>query len=180
MFTWLCTQWFKRTGWTIPNPFPENTPKCIVVVAPHTSNVDFFVGVAVRNILKRDIRFLAKKELFWGPFKQFFRNLGGYPVHRGKHTRIVDFVKDLFEKHREFALTITPEGTRSKVDEWKSGFYHMARAANVPIVTCAFDYSTKRVVLGQPYYLTGTLKEEIESLRTYFSQFKGRHVHNSD
>ena len=105
-------------GWEIVGELPKER-KYIIVVAPHTSNWDFLIGVMIRSF---DPKFVGKKELFIWPFGHFFRWMGGYPVDRSKHTNFVDSVIALFNEKEDFIITLTPEGTRSYSPDWKSGF----------------------------------------------------------
>ncbi|MFT5595962.1 MAG: 1-acyl-sn-glycerol-3-phosphate acyltransferase, partial [Flammeovirgaceae bacterium] len=92
LFTQLCVLWFKLSGWGFKGEIPVNRKQYVLVVAPHTSNIDFFVGVAARRLLMIDVKYLAKKELFKFPFRGLFLGLGGYPVDRSKNTSLVDQV----------------------------------------------------------------------------------------
>lgn len=154
---------------------PSNCLKAIMVVAPHTSNIDFFIGVATRDILKIDIKYIAKKELFVWPFKGFFTRLGGYPVDRSKKGNTVDFVSGLFANSSSFYIAVTPEGTRSKVDKWKTGFYRIAEKASVPIVMVSFNYELKKVTLNPPFWVTGNMESDIEKMKNSFKSIRGRH-----
>ncbi|MEM9052943.1 MAG: 1-acyl-sn-glycerol-3-phosphate acyltransferase, partial [Bacteroidota bacterium] len=113
MFTQLCVLWFKLSGWGFKGTIPTDQKQYILVVAPHTSNIDFFVGVAARRILQIDVKYLAKKELFKFPLKTLFLRLGGYPVDRSKKNSLVDQVVGFFQNDPKFALCVTPEGTRN-------------------------------------------------------------------
>ena len=146
-----------------------------MIVAPHTSNWDFPLGVAARGILKLDIKFLGKKELFKFPFGGYFRWMGGYPVDRSKSTSLVDFVSDAFEKNEHLLLAIAPEGTRSHVPKWKTGFYYMALKAGVPIVMTGFDYRNKEVNLQPPFYPTGSIDKDLKVLHDYYDTIEGKH-----
>lgn len=160
---------WKVTGWK------PNLEKFIMIVGPHTSNWDFPLGVATRGILKLDIKFLAKKELFKFPFGAYFRWMGGHPVDRSKSTSLVDYVADVFNRNEKFFLAIAPEGTRSYVPKWKTGFYYMALKAKIPIVMVGFNYGHKEVNLQPPFYPTGSLEKDLEIMQTYFRGIEGRH-----
>lgn len=168
--------WFflKVLGWTIEGELPAER-KYIIVVAPHTSNFDFFLGVFTRRIKGFDPKYVAKKELFLFPFGYFFKWMGGYPVDRKKNSNFVDSVVELYNSKEDFIITLTPEGTRSYNENWKSGFYYIAKKANVPVMKCGFDYGHKRVVLNPVEYVGGDVAECISEYKKYFSQFKGKH-----
>src|SRR5688572_15279889 len=112
-------------GWKTDLAFPyHHLKKYIVLVGPHTSNWDFLIGLAYRSVLGMDkVRFLGKKELFRPPFGFLFYGLGGTPVDRSKSSNMVDEVADLFNKHEWFAIALSPEGTRTRVDRLRTGFY---------------------------------------------------------
>lgn len=179
LFTWLCVRWFRWTNWHIPKKFPDHLRNYVLVVAPHTSNVDFFVGVAARKILGLKVKYLAKKELFRFPVKNLLLNLGGFPVDRSKNTSLVEFVTRKFSEDPDFAMTVTPEGTRRKVREWKTGFYHMALAAEVPVIPVGFDYQKKWVVISEPFYLTGDKEKDIEAMQRFCKTIIPRHPRKS-
>jgi 1-acyl-sn-glycerol-3-phosphate acyltransferase len=167
---------FRLAGWQIKGSIDPGLTRYVMIVAPHTSNWDFFVGLAARSILGIDTRYVAKKELFRFPFGWLFRKLGGYPVDRSKNTRFVDSVAAIFNQHDRFSICITPEGTRSYAPKWKTGFYHIALKAGVPIVMVSFDYPTKQVRVEPPFYPTGNMEEDLEYMRNYFRTATGKHA----
>ena len=166
---------FKIFGWKIQGAFPAGVKKYIAAVAPHTSNVDFLIGVAVRSICRmHNAKFLAKSSLFKPPFGWVFRLLGGYPVYRDKNTDMVSQAAAIFEANENFILAIAPEGTRSKVEKLKTGFYYIAKKANVPIVACGFDYEKKTVFIGDPFYPSDDVARDIETLTAFYRNIRGR------
>lgn len=164
----------KLLGWKIINHKPDDVKTYVVVVAPHTSNWDFPLGLLVRSALKEKISFVGKKSLFKPPLGFIFRALGGVPVDRSKNTNLVDAIVDLFEEREEFAICITPEGTRKKVEKLKSGYYYVAKGAKIPVILCKFDFEHRQVVLSEPHWVGDDKNEEIEYLRNYFSGVKGK------
>lgn len=175
MLTRICTWWFDKKGWKLENSIPRSLNKFMLPVAPHTSYMDFFVGVAVRKKLGIDIKFLAKSEIFRWPIGGFLKAMGGYPVNRSRNTRMVDVVTDLYASKERFAIAITPEGTRRKVDKWKTGFYRIAMAARVPIVLAGIDYAGRRVVFSDPMEVTGNMEADFEKYRQFFIKCQGYH-----
>lgn len=143
-------------------------------MAPHTSNWDFLIGLGARAVLDFNPRYVAKKELFVWPIGWLFRKLGGYPVERKENTNFVQSVVDIFNKETEFILTVTPEGTRSYNDQWKTGFYYIAQQANIPIVPVAFDYTTKKVIMHEAIWAKEPVETVIHELKTWFSQYTGK------
>lgn len=165
-------------GWKVKGDKPDLT-KYVIIVAPHTSNWDFFVGWGARNVIGFKPNFLAKNSLFNIPFVGWFlKFIGGVPVDRSKKTNLVDQVVQLYREKEEFIMTITPEGTRSYSPNWKTGFYRIAHQARVPIVKIGFDYRTKTVFIDKPFYPSGDMENEIEQIKNYFRQFKGRNPEN--
>ncbi len=162
-------------GWKLIGGKPD-LRKYIVIVAPHTSNYDFFVGIAARSLSGLKSYFLAKNSLFTIPLVGWvMKAIGGVPVDRSKNTKLVDQVVALYEKHEEFIITITPEGTRSYVPNWKTGFYRIAVQANIPIVMVGFDFERRIVEYREPFYPTGALEDDMEMILAYYRKFKGRH-----
>lgn len=166
---------FRLTGWSVEGSFSRELKKYIVAVAPHTSNWDFVIGVMARSIVRiQRAKFLGKSALFRPPYGWLFRWLGGYPVDRASSHDMVHQVVEIFNRHEEFILAIAPEGTRKKVPKLKTGFYHIARQARVPIIPCGFDFQRKKIVIGQPFYPSANADADMDLLRKFFSQIKGR------
>jgi 1-acyl-sn-glycerol-3-phosphate acyltransferase len=166
---------FRLMGWKIEGQLPHHIKKYIIVVASHTSNWDFPLGVFVRTIEGVKSRFVAKQELFVFPFGYFFRWMGGYAVNRKVHSNFIDAVVDVFSKEADFVIAITPEGTRGYSPKWKKGFYHIAQRAEVPVIAAALDYPNKRVVISEPFEMKLSADEEVEKLKVFFRQYKGRY-----
>ncbi len=166
-------------GWKFSNGIPPGLKKYVVAVAPHTSWKDFFLGIVIRSAMGRKIYYLAKKELFDSPVGFFFWWTGGRPVDRKNKTGLVDQVAKLFAGSPEFAIAVAPEGTRQKVQGFKTGFYYIARKAGVPIVACLFDYEHKEVRFLTPFYLTEDAEKDLDVLWSYFDEIKGAKIEGS-
>ncbi|MCB0791783.1 MAG: 1-acyl-sn-glycerol-3-phosphate acyltransferase [Flavobacteriales bacterium] len=176
MFRRFSIAMFRIMGWSVRSDMPPDLDKYIIVVAPHTSNLDFFIGLFARSIMRmNDVRYLAKKELFRWPLGSFFRALGGYPVDRSKKTNLVDQVAELFRTMPGFKIAITPEGTRTHVDRWRTGFYRIAQQADVPIVLAAMDYGRKEVAFSDVFPMTGDQDADIARMMAHFRGVRGRH-----
>jgi 1-acyl-sn-glycerol-3-phosphate acyltransferase len=137
----------RMLGWRFRGEFPD-LPKLVMIVVPHSSNWDVPIGLAAKFALRLDAHFIAKHSVFWWPLGAVLRALGGIPVNR---TDARDFVAESAEALRvspSLVLIITPEGTRAKVERWKSGFHRIARAAGVPILLTTFDYSRREIGFG--------------------------------
>lgn len=166
---------FRLFGWKIKGEIPRDLKQYVMIVAPHTSNWDFMIGLAARSILRIDTKYVGKKELFRFPFGWLFRKLGGYPVDRSRNTNFVDATAELFREHEEFSICITPEGTRSYAPKWKTGFYYIAAKAGIPILMVGFDYSTKSVIVGPHFKPGGDLEKDFEYIRSFYRGVKGKY-----
>ncbi len=155
-------------GWKIEGDVPQDIKKYIIVVAPHTSNWDFIIGVLVRGIMGFKSKYLGKKSLFKPPYGWLFRIMGGYPVDRSKKTNLVDQVVDIYDNHEEFVVAIAPEGTRKDVKEWKTGFYYIAHKAEIPIVPCVIDWKRKLVQFYSPFWPTGDIEKDMPLIREVY------------
>ncbi len=167
----------KLLGWRRDFHFPE-TAKYVMIVAPHTSNWDFIIGVLTKWAEGLQMRYLGKDSLFKSPLGWFFRKTGGMPVDRsGKH-RVVDQMVERFAAADALVLALSPEGTRSRTEYWKSGFYHIALAAQVPIALCFMDYSSKTVGLRTHFMPSGDVESDMALIREYYRPFKGKRPAN--
>jgi 1-acyl-sn-glycerol-3-phosphate acyltransferase len=137
----------QRGGWRFEGQMP-NLPKFVCIVAPHTSNWDFPIGLCAKWALGFDSHWWGKHTLFRPPVGWFMRANGGIPVERHAKNNVVDATIAAFNANARFALTLAPEGTRRKVREWRTGFWHVAKGAGVPICCVAFDWERRVVRLG--------------------------------
>jgi len=148
--------------------------KALVIVGPHSSNWDFINGLAVRSVEKlTHVKFLGKAELFRWPFGFVFRSLGGTPLHRGEGGQVESVVKMIREYPGDLLIAMAPEGTRKKVDQLKTGFYHIAKEAQIPLVLAAIDYRKREVVFGEVMYLTQNMEDDLHKITQWFAQFQG-------
>src|SRR5690554_3937241 len=165
---------YKIMGWRIDGAFDPKVKKAVIIVVPHTSWHDFYIGLFIRRITKVQINYIAKKELFKWPFGWYFKWTGGAALDRTPGQNKVEAIAEIFEKKDEFRLSLAPEGTRKKVQKWKTGFYYIAIAANVPIIPVAFDYSIKSVVIHDAFYPTGDIEKDTLKLRTLYKGVVGK------
>lgn len=165
-------------GWKLVGEFPKEVKKYVLIGVPHTSWYDFVLGMLVRSITKEKVNFIAKGSLFKPPFGFFFKALGGTPVNRSKSNNLVDAIVQIFDEKEEFKLALSPEGTRKKVEKWKTGFYYIAKGANVPIVMFTFDFGKKQVALSKPYYLTDDKDKDFAHFYDFYKDVKGKHPEN--
>lgn len=167
--------YLRRNKWKFEGDYPYHLPKLVVAVAPHTSAWDFILGLAVRSKLKiHYIKFLGKKELFKPPFGFIFRKLGGTPVDRFSKRNMVEQVVDRFIATDRFSIVLSPEGTRKKVDRLRSGFYHIAVGAGVPILMVGFDFGNRKIVLSEPFYPTGNFETDTKEMLKFWGPLKGK------
>ena len=165
---------FKLMGWKITGSFDESIKKCVVIVVPHTSWHDFYLGIFVRGVLGFQINFVGKKELFQFPFGFYFRWMGGAPIDRVGNLNKVEAIAQIFENREEFRLAISPEGTRKKITQLRTGFYYIALKANVPIIPVAFDFGNKTVNIGKPFFPTANYENDLEILLKHFKGVSGK------
>jgi 1-acyl-sn-glycerol-3-phosphate acyltransferase len=154
-------------------------PKFVLIGAPHTSNWDFILFLVVIFYLRADVRFMGKAEIFRGPFGFFFRWCGGVPVDRSRSTGLVEQMVQAFRQSERFILVIAPEGTRHKVHEWKSGFYHIAKNAGTPVVLGIVDGSRKTVRLGQIFHPTRDLEADMKTIQSFYAGVVGINAHRT-
>ena len=175
MWQKLC-KWllYKRMGWTaeVTQPHPA---KYIICVAPHTSNWDFVVGELYNTAEGLGSNFLMKKEWFVWPLGALFRKMGGIPVYRQKHTSMTDALAQTAMREKTFHLCITPEGTRSRVEEWKRGFYFMAAKAQLPILLYGLDYEQKLIRCTKTIIPTGDIDRDMREIKLYYKDFHGKY-----
>ncbi|MGH7638338.1 MAG: lysophospholipid acyltransferase family protein [Gemmatimonadaceae bacterium] len=154
--------------WRIDGDIPDR-PKMVIVVAPHSSNWDFIVGVAAKLAMRLRVQYLGKDTLFRFPLGIVMRRLGGIPIDRTNANAVVSSVVMQFENRRRMLLAIAPEGTRKPVERWRSGFYHIARGAGVPILPVALDWGTRTVRIGTLFSPTEDMVADIAELRAVFA-----------
>ncbi|AMA48719.1 MULTISPECIES: 1-acyl-sn-glycerol-3-phosphate acyltransferase [Flavobacterium] len=168
---------FKLMGWKIVGDYQSymiDIKKSVMPVVPHTSWHDFYIGLLTRGSLGININFVAKKELFKFPFGYYFKWVGGEPLNRFKNENKVDAIAKIFSQKEEFRLSISPEGTRKKVSEWKTGFYYIAIKANVPIVAIGFDWKNKQVIAFPKMIPSGDREKDFAILESYFNGIVGK------
>ncbi len=164
----------KLFGWKTVGLCPTDIKKYIIIAAPHTHWQDFFLGLAIKLSQKIPANFIGKASLFKPPFGFIFRALGGTPVDRSKSDNRVDAIVNIFNSREQFILALSPEGTRKRVDTWKTGFYHIAKGANVPIVMMTFDFGNKQVKISDPYYLTNDMEKDMNFIYDFYRGVKGK------
>lgn len=173
-FSWVL---YSLMGWK-KDVTEEHPDKYIICLAPHTSNWDFMMGHLYAKAEGLKANFLMKKEWFFWPLGPIFRKMGGIPVFREKNTSMTDTLSEIAIKSDEFRLTITPEGTRSPVKDWKKGFYFIAHKANIPILLYGLDFEKKVISCTKTVRPSGDFDKEIIEIKEYFRGMKGKNPEN--
>ena len=167
------TRWLgAAAGWRVVGHLPD-LPKYMLIGAPHTTNWDFVLFLWVMAALRFQPTWLGKDGIFWWPAGVLWRRLGGIPVKRGARLNVVDQVVDRFREADRMTLVMSPEGTRQHTTAWKSGFYHIARGAGVPIVPGRLDYPTRTVTIGGPIAMTGDVSRDMAEFRAFYAGARG-------
>lgn len=168
----------KLMGWKSYVSVPD-FDKCIICVAPHTSNIDLFIGKLFITAVGRKSGFVMKKEWFVGPLDYIFRHwMGGIPVNRGQGTALITELIDIANESDTFRLALTPEGTRKANAKWHLGFYVIASKANLPIVLMGMDYKKKEIRMEKCIIPSNDRKADLREVYSYFVGYEGRHPEN--
>jgi 1-acyl-sn-glycerol-3-phosphate acyltransferase len=154
---------------------PPDLPRYVFIAAPHTSNWDGLLLLAFAGYYRLKVHWLGKKSIFWGPFGWWFRRLGGIPVDRSRANDLVQRLGAQIRAADRFALAIPPEGTRHFTDHWKSGFYHIARAAGVPVALGFLDFAKREGGFGPTIDLTGDVRADMDKVRAFYADKRGKH-----
>lgn len=170
---WICTAYLKLTGWKISGDWPA-IDKMVLVAAPHTSNWDGLNMLAAAGYYRVKLRWMGKASLTRGPFGWLIKALGCVPIDRSQSNDVVRVMAEAFGASERMLLAIPPEGTRSAVREWKSGFYHIAVAADVPILMTVLDYGTRRISLAAVLYPSGDYEADLALIRAHYANAKGK------
>ncbi len=170
---------FKLKGWKVTHYLPKDIKKCVIIAAPHTSNWDFIYAMGALKDMNINTRFTIKKEWFKFPFKGLMSKLGALPIDRGinpdgSRKGTVDAMIDLFNERKELLLLITPEGTRSAVNKWKTGFYHVALNAKVPIALGFIDYTKKECGIDKIIFPTGNFNADMKLIMDFYKDIQGK------
>ena len=171
---WLCATYLGASGWKLRGDFPA-LEKAVLVAAPHTSNWDGINMLATAGYYRVKLRWMGKKSLTTGPFGWLIKWLGCVPIDRSAANDVVKTMADAFAASERMILAIPPEGTRSATREWKTGFYHIARAAGVPLILSVLDYGTKTVSLAAIVHPSGDYEADLALIRTYYARAVGKH-----
>ena len=168
-----CRAVLRLCGWSFVGQFPD-VPRAVLIAAPHSSWWDGVWGLLLKVGVGADVRFMGKQELFHGPLGGVLRRVGGMPIDRGAAKGVVEQMVDQFAHRDAFWLGIAPEGTRKAVKRWRTGFWHIARDAGVPIVTAYFHYPDKTIGVGPLFHTTNNMEADLIRLREFYAPFRGK------
>lgn len=168
------TRWLGRTalrwlGWRVEGKIP-NYKRLLVAAAPHTSNWDFIIAMSIFMALGLRMSYLMKKEAFVWPFKNLFIKLGGIPINRDDAGDTVEQVTSWYGQHECVWVALTPEGTRKKVEKWKTGFVRIAYQANIPILLVIWDYPHKVLRLDSVWFASGDYDQDVAEMKAYVNE----------
>ncbi|MFW2390139.1 MAG: lysophospholipid acyltransferase family protein [Polyangiales bacterium] len=171
---WIGNTFLRVAGWEKRGERPP-VDRYVIIAAPHTSNWDMPFMLAAAFVYDIPVRWMGKHTLFKAPFGPFFKALGGIPIIRHRPGGVVGQMVEHFANNESLVLMVPAEGTRSHVDYWKSGFYHIARGANVPVVLSFLDFGKKVTGIGPAIELTGDYTADMDKIREFYSGMQGLH-----
>jgi 1-acyl-sn-glycerol-3-phosphate acyltransferase len=165
LFAWF----FKISGWKIKGQIPDHIKKCVIIAAPHTSNWDFVYSLGALHILGYKVNYMVKQELFFFPFSILLKKSGAIAIDRKKSNNVVDEMVSKISKVNHMFLMLSAEGTRKRVDKWKSGFYYVAQKANLPICTGFLDYAKKEAGFGPVIHVSHNTEKDLDTIKSFYS-----------
>ena len=171
----ICGAFLSVSGWKVRGDWPAHAPKMVLVAAPHTSNWDGLYMLATAGYFRVKLRWMGKASLTNGPFGGLIKWLGCVPIDRSQKNDVVQAMADAFAATDRMVLAIPPEGTRSATREWKTGFYHIACAAGVPIVLSVLDYGARTASLAAVVYPSGDYEADLPLIRAFYADAVGKH-----
>lgn len=180
MFEKLAEQSLAAMGWELDNHWPDDLEQCLMIAAPHTSNWDALYARLALKALGVNVRITIKDSYMKLPFGPFVRAMGGIGIDRrpkqegDPRPSMVQLMTDLFKVHPKLVMLVTPEGTRSKQEQWKTGFYHVAVNAGVPIALAYMDYEKKKTGVGKVVYPTGDYEKDMHEIMEFYAQIAGK------
>lgn len=160
----------KLNGWKVNITVPRRN-KCVICVAPHTSNMDFIIGLSAYKSLGRKANFLMKEFWFFFPLKYILHYFGGIAVPKKRGSLLTQSIVELFRSKEYVNLAVTPEGTRSRTETWRTGFLHIAYEAHVPVQLGIIDYHNKQIIITDEYPLSGDINADMAGIKAYYSQY---------
>jgi len=164
----------KIIGWQVKVTLPD-TKKIVLIGAPHTSNWDLAIALLCFWSIQKKVNWLAKKQIFIGPFSYLFKSLGGIPIDRSAANGFIQQISHEFDQHEEMILGVTAEGTRSKTKYWKTGFYYIAQTANVPICFAYVDYPDRIIGIEEVLIPSGDIDKDFEKIKAFYKDKRGKY-----
>lgn len=175
---WISIVVLKLTGWKTEGEIPADLKKCVMIAAPHTSNWDLPFTLMIAFALRAKIYWMGKEQIFKFPFRGLMMWMGGIPVDRSKANNMVQASADAITNAEQLFLIVPPEGTRSKVTYWKTGFYHIANTANVPILLGFLDYTKKTGGILGTFETTGDVEADMKAIQAIYAPISGKKPDN--
>ena len=173
----IALAYLRVAGWKVTGALPPEASRCVMIAAPHTSNWDLPYTLMVAFALRLQIHWMGKHTIFRPPFRAIMQWLGGIPVDRNTSNNLVAASAEALRTTQQpMQLIVPPEGTRSRSRYWKTGFYHIAVSANVPIVLAYMDYEHKLSGLGPVFHPTGDLEADMQAIKRFYAPFRGRNA----
>lgn len=170
---WLGRSVLRLGGWRVTGTLPD-VPRLVIIAAPHSSNWDGIWGFAAKLALGFDVRILGKAELFWWPLGPLLRRLGVMPVDRASPHGTVQQAVDMIRAGDQVWFALAPEGTRKRVERWKTGFWKIAHGARVPILMAYFHYPDKTIGIGPLFHTTDNMAADLDAVRAWYRPWQGR------
>ncbi len=169
----------KIWGWKFKGQYAKHIDKKVMIAAPHTSSIDLFLGLITRSAVQANIQFAGKNSLFKPPLGWFLRAVGGVPVDRSKNSNVVDSIVEIFNSKEKFNFFLAPEGTRKKVEKFRTGFYYIALKAKVPIQMMKLNFKDKILEFSDLFYPTGNIEDDMKFIEDYFRGVIGKNPEKS-
>ncbi|HSX65296.1 MAG TPA: lysophospholipid acyltransferase family protein [Pseudoxanthomonas sp.] len=170
---WVARRFLRAFGWRVIGTLPD-IPKLVLIVAPHSSNWDGVWGMAAKIAMGLQVRVLGKAQLFWWPLAPLLRKLGVVPIDRSSPQGTVEQAIDIIDGAERMWFALTPEGTRKRVQKWKSGFWKIARGANVPILMAYFHYPEKIIGIGELFHPSDDVDADMAKIREWYRPWQGK------
>ncbi|WP_042862404.1 1-acyl-sn-glycerol-3-phosphate acyltransferase [Acinetobacter modestus] len=180
MFEKLAEKGLNLMGWELDNHWDLNVDQCVMIAAPHTSNWDALYARLALKALGVNVRLTIKDSYMKFPFGPFVRAMGGIGIDRSvkqegqARPSMVQLMSDLFKTHPKLVMLVTPEGTRAKQEQWKTGFYHVATTAGVPIALAYMDYAKKKTGVGKIVYPTGDYEKDMVEIMSFYAEINAK------
>lgn len=184
VFEKLAEQSLELMGWKLDNHWPVDLDQCVMIAAPHTSNWDALYARLALKAMGVNVRLTIKDSYMKFPFGPFVRALGGIGINRGpkiegqERPSMVEVMSNLFKDHPKLVMLVTPEATRAKQEQWKTGFYHIAITAGVPIALAYMDYANKKTGVGKVVYPSGNMEQDMAEIMAFYADIQGKFPEN--